>query len=69
MPMKLRLKEASQRKGLKQIELAELIHITRQGYSLYERGERRPDLETMIALAQALEVSTDYLLGLKGEQA
>ena len=62
--MKLRLKEARQRSGLKQNELAAMIHVSRQAYSLYERGERRPGWETMIALAKALNVTTDFLLGL-----
>lgn len=67
--MYLRLKEARQRKGLLQNELAELIHVSRQAYSLYERGRRRPNWETMIAMAKALDVSTDYLLGLSDEPA
>ena len=67
--MHLRLKEARQRKGLLQHELAELVHVSRQAYSLYERGLRRPNWETMIAMAIALDVSTDYLLGLCDEPA
>ncbi len=62
--MRLRLKEARLRSSLKQNELADLIHVSRQAYSLYERGKRRPSWETMIALAKALNVSTDFLLGL-----
>ena len=62
--MNLRLKEARLRKGLSQNELADLAHITRQAYSLYERDLRRPNWETMIVLAKALGVTVDYLLGL-----
>ena len=62
--MYLRLKEARQRKDLGQNDLADLVHVSRQAYSLYERGLRRPNWETMIALAGVLDVSVDYLLGL-----
>ena len=62
--MNLRLKEARRQKGLSQSELADLAHISRQAYSLYERNKRRPDWETMIVFAKALDVSVDYLLGL-----
>ncbi len=65
--MQLRLKEARQRSGMKQNELADLIHVSRQAYSLYERGKRRPGWETMIALSKALNVSTDFLLGLSDD--
>ena len=62
--MNLRLKEARRRKGLSQSELAELAHVSRQAYSLYERDLRRPNWETMAVFAKALGVSVDYLLGL-----
>ena len=62
--MNLRLKEARRQKGLSQSELADLAHVSRQAYSLYERDLRRPNWETMIILAKALDVSVDYLLGL-----
>ena len=62
--MNLRLKEARLQQGLSQSELADLAHVSRQAYSLYERGLRRPNWETMIVLVKALGVSTDYLLGL-----
>ena len=62
--MNLRLKDARQRKGLSQNDLADTIHVSRQAYSLYERGLRRPNWETMIDMAKVLEVSVDYLLGM-----
>ena len=65
--MNLRLKEARRQKGLSQRELADLAHVSRQAYSLYERNLRRPTWETMIILAKALGVSVDYLLGLTAD--
>ena len=37
--------------------------MTPRAYQYYEGGRRRPDFETLVALADLLEVSTDYLLG------
>ena len=62
--MNLRLKEARERKGLLQNELADLIHVSRQAYSLYEKGDRHPSWDTVIVLVKVLGVSADYLLGL-----
>ena len=62
--MNQRLKEARIRKGLSQRALSDLIHVSRQAYSLYEKGFRHPGWDTMIALSRILGVSVDYLLGL-----
>ena len=62
--MNLRLSNARKRKGLTQDELSALVHVSRQAYSLYEKGSRHPSLETVAAIAQILDVSSDYLLGL-----
>ena len=37
--------------------------MTERSYQHYEGGTRRPNFETLVALADLLEVSTDYLLG------
>ena len=49
-------------KGLSQEALAELTDISPSYVSMIERSEKIPALETMIALANVLEVSTDMLL-------
>ena len=51
-----------QRKKTQQ-EMADLIGVALQSYQRYEQGEREPSLSTLVALADALEVTTDYLLG------
>lgn len=58
-----RLKEARKNKGLKQREVASYLGIKDRSYQNYEGGEREPDFETLVALADYLEVTTDYLLG------
>lgn len=63
VPFAERLREARNRKGLLQKEVAEQLDITPRAYQYYEGGRRRPDYETLVSLADFLEVSTDYLLG------
>lgn len=56
---------ASQRKSKKltQEELAMKISLTKAAVSNYENGHSTPSNETLVALADALDVDTDYLLG------
>jgi len=42
--------------------VSDFIHIARQTYSLYERGHRIPDTETVCSLAELYQVSVDALL-------
>lgn len=63
IPFAERLREARDRKGVKQREVAEQIGITERAYQYYEGNRRRPDYEMLVALADYLEVTTDYLLG------
>lgn len=63
IPFSERLQEARKRKGFLQKEVAECLRITPRAYQYYEGGRRRPDYETLVALADLLEVSADYLLG------
>ncbi len=58
-----RLSALREKKGLTQIELADLTKISRSRLSLYEIDKREPDLETVKQLANFFDVSTDYLLG------
>lgn len=56
-----RLKQLRQQKGLSQSELGDLVKIHYTHIGKYERGESSPSLETLIALAQCLNVTIDYL--------
>jgi transcriptional regulator with XRE-family HTH domain len=60
-----RLARLRKEKGYTQIKLAKKIGITQALISAYERGRLRPNYEIIISFAQALEVTTDELLGLK----
>ena len=50
-------------RGMSQEALAEKIGVSRQAVSKWETGDAQPDYTKLIALADALEVSLDYLCG------
>lgn len=54
-------------KGLSQDQLAELLGVSRQSVSKWERDEAFADTEKVLALSRIFGVSCDYLL--KGEEA
>ena len=61
----LRLLELRKDKKATQAEVAKILKITPQTYSLYEIGKHNINNETLCLLADYFEVSTDYLLGRK----
>ncbi len=48
---------------LYQKQIANLLKITRQQYSLYESGKRDIPVDLLIKLADFYNVSIDYMLG------
>lgn len=68
LPFAERLKEARNLKHVKQREMAEYLQIGLRSYQNYEGGQREPDFKTLVALADFLDVSTDYLLGRTNRQ-
>ena len=58
-----RLSDARAHAGLGQAELARRIGIPASSISHFEAGRRKPSLNSLYKLAEALDVSTDYLLG------
>lgn len=61
--LKEKLKDLRVSNKYTQDKLASILNISRPTYTRYETGERNPDYETLIALANIYKVSTDYLLG------
>ena len=49
-------------RGLSQAQLAKLLRISPSAMGMYEQGRREPPVQTIIALARNLSVSTDFLL-------
>ena len=62
-----RLKDLREDKDLKQVNIAEILKITRQQYSLYELGKRDIPAEYIRVLAKFYNTSTDYILELTDE--
>lgn len=58
-----RLRETRERCELEQTQLATLAGIPATSISHFEAGRRKPSLVNLRNLAEALEVSIDYLLG------
>lgn len=52
-------------KGLSQEELAAQVGVSRQAVSKWETGEAMPDLNKLLSLKEALNVSMDALCGLE----
>ncbi|MBR0986096.1 helix-turn-helix domain-containing protein [Bradyrhizobium liaoningense] len=60
---KERLKAARALRGLNQAELAAKAGLPPASVSHFESGPRKPSFDNLKALATALDVTTDYLLG------
>ena len=61
------LKTLRKQKGFTQEELATRLHVVRQTVSKWEKNLSVPDADTLIRLAEILEVSVSELLGAKIE--
>ena len=59
-----RLKAARELRHMSQAELAEKAASPAATISHFEAGSRKPSFDSLRRLAKALEVTTDYLLGL-----
>jgi len=58
-----RLRAARELRQWTQRDLAARAGVPKSGVAHFERGTRRPSVETLHRLASALDTSTDYLLG------
>lgn len=59
-----KLREARERSGLSQKQLAAQVGLSKTTISQYENQWRVPSPITVVKLASALHVSTDYLFGM-----
>lgn len=57
-----KLQRLRARKGLSQDALAELLDVSRQAVSKWERDESMPEAEEIIRISDCFQVTTDYLL-------
>lgn len=58
----LRIAILRRQQGLSQAELARRLHISTSAVGMYEQGRREPSLDILVAMAEELNVSTDFLL-------
>lgn len=62
------LKAAREKRGLSQKEVAESIGVAKSTYSLYESGNREPNVQTIKKISDLLSVSADDLLGIDEDE-
>lgn len=58
----MRLREIRKKKGISQLKMALDLHTNQNTISRYETGDREPGLKELVAIADYLDVSIDYLL-------
>lgn len=58
-----RLIQLKLERNLLQKEIAKNVGLALRTYQYYETGERKPDSDALIALADYFDVSLDYLVG------
>ena len=59
-----RLKVSRKEVGLTQVELAEILKVSKGTVGMWETGKREPKFDAMAHLSRVLNKSVDYLLGL-----
>ena len=60
---------ARKNKNWKQNQLADLVGVSRDLIGRYERGDTNPPLEVATRIAEVLDCSLDYLVGLTAENS
>ena len=58
-----RLKKLRKEKGITQTEFADAVDVTKSTVSIWERGIRKPDFQTMERVAGFFDTSLAYLIG------
>mgnify|MGYP001050660792 CR=1 FL=1 len=56
------LRTIRKEKGISQEDLAGLLNVSRQAISKWEQNNGYPEMEKVIQLAEALNISLDYLI-------
>ncbi len=64
-----RIRELRLAKNMSQVQLAEIIGVTKQSVSNWENDNILPSVDMVIKLASVFDVSSDYLLGLDNSRS
>lgn len=59
-----RLRELRRSRGLTQLELSERIGLAKSTIAGYEKGFRKPKVQTLNIMAEFFNTSADYIIGL-----
>ena len=62
------LNKTRKSKGLTARQMAEFLNINLRSYRAYESNDRQPSFETLVKIADKLNVTTDYLLSRTASQ-
>lgn len=57
-----RLNQVRKSKGITAQYMADKLQMQIRGYRKYESGDSLPSIETLVKIADILDISTDYLL-------
>jgi transcriptional regulator with XRE-family HTH domain len=63
------LRACRKNKKVPQKEIANLLGINERALRNYEHGDREPNIDALIALADYFDVSLDYLVGRSDDPA
>ena len=63
MEFRHRLQTLREKKRISRIVLSELCGLHPDAVRRYERGECKPDMESLIAIAEFFDVTIDFLVG------
>jgi Predicted transcriptional regulators len=58
-----KLNETRKLRGITAKKMADSLNMQIRGYRKYESGDSSPSLESLVKIADILDVSIDYLLG------
>ena len=61
------IKYLRKKNNMTQTDLGELLHLTHQAVSNYEKGKRYCDIDVIISVSEIFEISIDELLKKKLE--
>ena len=59
----IRLREIRIKRGFTQQNMADMLSLSLNAYQKYEQAERSPSFDCLVAIADILDVSLDYLFG------
>lgn len=57
------LRVIRKKQNFTQKEVAEYLQMSTSNYAKYERGEHKPDPDTLIRLSEFFDISVDYIIG------